>query len=242
MERIEAISFDSYGTLFRGTTGALRVLFAEVIDKHKLGATVDDLLLRREELVRELQTRTFMNMHDRDHWIVSTIFKENRVERDAAGVARQLNATYYEAELYPDALAVLEQLHESYPLAITSNSDVGMMDGLLRHNGVLDLFKAVVTSEATQCYKPGRAIFDSTVRGLGCRGDAILHVGDSLVADVAGAKAAGLQTCWIHREGGLPSDASTAPDLTIRSLDELPALLGAQRPPFEGHPEGGRTP
>ncbi|MBI4392699.1 MAG: HAD family hydrolase [Euryarchaeota archaeon] len=228
MEKVEALSFDAYGTLFRGTTQALRDLFAEVIESHRLQATVDGLLRRREELIRDLFTRPFVNMHDRDYWIISTILQEQGVERDAAKIARDLNASYYEAEPYPDALAVLLELSKAYPLAITSNADIGMLDGLLRHNGAVDLFKVIVTSEGAKCYKPARPIFDLTVRGLATRGDAILHVGDSLVADVAGAKAAGLQTCWIDREGGLPHDPLIRPDHRMGDLKGLPALLSGE--------------
>lgn len=52
------------------------------------------------------------------------------------------------------------------------------------------------------------------------------HVGDSLRADVAGARAAGLTSVWLNRLGA-PRPATGAPDIEVASLfDLLPAMLG----------------
>jgi FMN phosphatase YigB (HAD superfamily) len=52
-------------------------------------------------------------------------------------------------------------------------------------------------------------------------------VGDSLAEDVAGARAAGIAPVLVARRGGTPAPwGGTGADVpTIRSLDELPALL-----------------
>ena len=53
----------------------------------------------------------------------------------------------------------------------------------------------------------------------------ILHVGDSLEQDVAGAGAAGVHTVWLNREG-LTNDTGIKADYEISSLTDLPAILG----------------
>jgi putative hydrolase of the HAD superfamily len=53
----------------------------------------------------------------------------------------------------------------------------------------------------------------------------VLHVGDDPEADIEGARAAGLRAVWLNR-GGVPWPArSEAPELRVRSLVELDALL-----------------
>jgi putative hydrolase of the HAD superfamily len=53
----------------------------------------------------------------------------------------------------------------------------------------------------------------------------VLIVGDSLEKDVAGAHAAGLRCVWLDRAGA-DRDPACTPDAEIRTLADLPALLG----------------
>jgi putative hydrolase of the HAD superfamily len=51
-------------------------------------------------------------------------------------------------------------------------------------------------------------------------------VGDDAVADVAGARAAGLRTVWVNREGRA-WEGEVTPDAEVRNLWELPGILRA---------------
>ena len=53
----------------------------------------------------------------------------------------------------------------------------------------------------------------------------MLHVGDSDVDDVKGAKEAGLAVAWVNRDGRARRADVPAPDFEIRDLSQLPALL-----------------
>ena len=54
----------------------------------------------------------------------------------------------------------------------------------------------------------------------------VLHVGDSDVDDVKGAKDAGLRVAWVNRDGRARRRDVPAPDFEIRDLSEVPRLLG----------------
>jgi putative hydrolase of the HAD superfamily len=60
-------------------------------------------------------------------------------------------------------------------------------------------FDAIVVS----CYagetKPSKVIYEKAARRLGVPSESIMHVGDSLEADVEGARKAGLQSVWLRR-------------------------------------------
>jgi putative hydrolase of the HAD superfamily len=60
---------------------------------------------------------------------------------------------------------------------------------------------------------------------LGVDRDHVWHVGDSLSADVDGAKRAGLAAVWLNRSGRTCSTGEAEPDVEIRSLAELTGLL-----------------
>ena len=67
--------------------------------------------------------------------------------------------------------------------------------------------------------KPHHPIFEMALERLGCRPREAAMVGDSLVTDIAGGRAAGMFTVWLDAagEGAEPGQA----DLTVRSLVEL---------------------
>jgi putative hydrolase of the HAD superfamily len=53
----------------------------------------------------------------------------------------------------------------------------------------------------------------------------MLHVGDSLENDVAGARNAGAHSVWLNREN-VPNDTEIRPDYEVVSLTEIPTILG----------------
>ena len=53
----------------------------------------------------------------------------------------------------------------------------------------------------------------------------MLHVGDSDVDDVKGARAAGVRVAWLNRTGRARRADAPAPDFEIRDLTELLRLL-----------------
>ena len=57
--------------------------------------------------------------------------------------------------------------------------------------GLTDYFAFVVFSQDVQIEKPDRRIFEITAERAGCELAQLLHVGDSLENDVAGARNAG---------------------------------------------------
>ena len=75
--------------------------------------------------------------------------------------------------------------------------------------------------------KPDPAAFAFGCDAMGTAPARTMYVGDSVVADVEGALAAGLVPVWLDRFG----DAWTPPPGVhrIASLADLPAVLAAQR-------------
>ena len=61
-------------------------------------------------------------------------------------------------------------------------------------------------------------------REAGCPLDELLHVGDSLENDVAGANEAGAHTVWLNRESRANETGNKA-DFEITSLADLPEAL-----------------
>jgi FMN phosphatase YigB (HAD superfamily) len=75
------------------------------------------------------------------------------------------------------------------------------------------------------CYKPAPDIFARALDRLGLAPSEVLHVGDSDVDDVAGARAAGLRVAWLNRDGRTLCPGVPRPDFEIRDLGEVASLL-----------------
>jgi HAD superfamily hydrolase (TIGR01450 family) len=67
--------------------------------------------------------------------------------------------------------------------------------------------------------KPHRPIFEIALERMGCRPAEAAMVGDSLAADVAGGRDAGMFSVWIDAEG--QGDGAGRASLAVRSLGEL---------------------
>ena len=95
----------------------------------------------------------------------------------------------------------------------------------LRRAGMLDAFERLFISGQLGAEKPSGVFFDRCLAQLpGVRPEQCLMIGDSLTADIAGGRAAGMQTCWFDptdRGAALPPQA----DWRITRLEELLAIL-----------------
>ncbi len=112
-----------------------------------------------------------------------------------------------------EAVDALRRLAETgVGLAVVSNSD-GTVEALLRDNSICQVgdgagtgVGVVVDSAVVGARKPDPAIFGHALRALGVEPGAAVHVGDTVHADVAGARAAGLRAVHLDPFGFCPLD------------------------------------
>jgi putative hydrolase of the HAD superfamily len=76
-----------------------------------------------------------------------------------------------------------------------------------------------------RAYKPDPRVFHCALDRLGLHPDDVLHVGDSELDDIQGAKAAGLRVAWVNRDGRPRRADVPAPDFELRDLKGLLAVL-----------------
>ena len=126
-------------------------------------------------------------------------------------------------KVYPETREVLSALRGAgMTLLVVSNWD-STLPRLLERLELAPFFDGVVVSAVFGASKPSRAIFDEAVRRAGVPHADVLHVGDSLVDDYHGARAAGLHALLVDRAGRAPEGSEA-----IRSLSELPPRVLAR--------------
>ncbi len=120
---------------------------------------------------------------------------------------------------------ILQYLQPKYDMYIVTNGVASTQRKRLAATGLNKYVKEVFISELIGAQKPQKAFFDYCLSRIGpCSPEEILLIGDSLSADILGANAAGIKSCWFN-PGGKPSPISPRPDFEIRSLEELRSLL-----------------
>jgi len=73
--------------------------------------------------------------------------------------------------------------------------------------------------------KPARSIFEKALRLAECEAHEAIHVGDSLAADIAGARGSGITSIWIQHQQPLDAELGIDPHHTVLHPSEIPALI-----------------
>lgn len=134
-----------------------------------------------------------------------------------------------------DAETTLKALHgDGYRLAVISNAgDDADVQTLVNNAGLRPYLDFVLSSAACGIRKPNPRIFEIALERWGLSLDDVVMVGDTLGADILGARNAGLSSVWLTRRSDTPANRDHAdtikPDATIETLAELPTLLGATK-------------
>ena len=218
---IRALVFDAYGTLY---------------DVRSVQAKAEQLCPGRGEVITQVWRlkqleytwlRSLLQQYE-DFWEVTRASLDFALR--AAGVEPNdavcgpLMENYLHLDPYPEAGNALVALG-GRRLAILSNGAPAMLDALVANSGLARLFAAVLSVDELKIYKPTPKVYQLAVDRLGVPAQAIGFV-SSNCWDAAGARSFGFRTFWVNR-GGLPvDDLGFAPDHEVRSLAELPALVG----------------
>ncbi len=131
--------------------------------------------------------------------------------------------TMTDVDLFEDVHDILAALRQRFRLAIITN---GPSDLQRRKVAAFDFEHRVdwiVISGEVGVDKPHRAIFDHTLKLAGVEPARAAHVGDSLLADVAGANNAGVLPIWLetHFPRSQPTGDEYTPAVTIQHVREL---------------------
>jgi len=103
--------------------------------------------------------------------------------------------------LFADALEVLDYLKPNYRLHIITNGFQEIQEKKLRNSGILPYFVEVIDAEMAGVKKPNPIIFNLALEKAKVRPQSALMIGDSLEADILGAKSAGLHALHFNAHG-----------------------------------------
>ena len=210
--RFKAVTFDAYGTLLRNED--LMLIPRRIVADHGLPVPPEDVFRRWLDLYHEAtQSSLFQTLRTIQGHVFARVLRQFDIDADVAPYVALYFQVTTKVELYPETLEVLHALAH-LPSGIVSNAD---REHLAAWPFELPV-RFILISETVQAYKPDPRMF-------GLPPHEVLHVGDSEVDDVKGAKAAGLSVVWVNRDGRPRRTDGPAPDFEIPDLTGLPALV-----------------
>ncbi|WP_454051454.1 HAD family hydrolase [Cellulomonas sp. Marseille-Q8402] len=132
---------------------------------------------------------------------------------------------------HTDAAAVVRRLLDAgIKVGALTNAATEYQVRKLTRAGLADDVPLLVGVDTLGFGKPDPRVFAEACRRLGTPPGRTAYVGDELDVDARAATAAGLRGVWLARPGLGAKDANAgepvAADVVIRSLDELPGVLG----------------
>ena len=143
-----------------------------------------------------------------------------------ASVVADVNRSFSQGAsyaLYPDVLPVLKTLR-SHNLTLGVISDWGTdLAMILTHHDLVQYFDFTVVSASLRYAKPNPALFATALRRADAIPDYALHIGDSYVLDVLGARAADITPVLLDRAARL--DPAMLDCLVVHDLYGLLDLL-----------------
>jgi putative hydrolase of the HAD superfamily len=220
---VKAISFDGDGTLWdfeKVMQHSLQHVLKE-LERLDPPATamldIEKMIKIRNRVAKELKGR-ITNLEK----IRLEAFKQTLkdIGRPNDVLATHLNNVYLkhrfeDVELYSDVLPTLEALRKNFVIGLLSNGN-----NYPERCGLEGIFQFVIFSQDYNVEKPDPGIFKIALEKAGCSEKEMLHVGDSLEIDIAGAKTAGIKSVWLNRQKA-KANPSFQIDYEISSLSEL---------------------
>lgn len=228
----DAVTFDVYGTLIDWEPSIIAFL-SQWAERNGVSAPGQDLLRAFDRARADIQK-------ERPAYLYPEILRRcfDRISHEsgvrvASDERESFAVTPHQWSPFQDSHAGLTALQAHAKVCALSNIDDASLASSCRR---LDFkFDLTITAERVRAYKPDLPHFHTVIADLARLGiprQRVLHVGQSLRADVTPANQLGLKCAWINRPGrllGLSGEgaADAKPDLTVTSLADFVAVISA---------------
>jgi len=221
-EHIEAVTFDSYGTLV-DTGSAARVLDDIVDDPDAVATEWRENALLYSVVANDLdQYATYFDLHLDG---LRDALRAEGLDLDEERL-RELNGVYHDLDPYPDVADAFARLADAgYRPSICSNGNPEMLDSLVAAAGIEESVVELASAHDIRTLKPARELYEHAASLVDRPPERVAHVTGHWM-DVQGAMHAGMQGIYLDRGGRQWPSFGPEPTLTVDSLEEFCEKLG----------------
>ncbi|MFB6205710.1 MAG: haloacid dehalogenase type II [Haloglomus sp.] len=217
-DRVETLTFDSYGTLVDVTAVETALASVEgVADPEPVSNHWRARSLMYTMVANAIGAyRPFyeFNRAALTHALATFGVETTPAERDA------VLETYHELDVFNDVRDGMDRLAADYDLYVVSNGNPEMLDSMVETADIGDLIEGTISADEVETFKPDAEIYRHAAARTGTPIDRIAHVCGPFF-DVYGAMNAGMQGVRVARGDTPWDDFAGQPDLEIADFHDL---------------------
>lgn len=128
-------------------------------------------------------------------------------------------------DFYPGIKEWLIEARKFFTLVVITNGpEYSQVPKVERVNMIAHVDYLIIGGQEPE-EKPFPSIFKKALKLANCEAHEVIHVGDSLASDIAGANNSGITSVWIQHQQPLDAELGINPDHRIMHPSEIPALV-----------------
>ena len=220
IENIKVCAFDAYGTCFDINSAA-----------QKLSDEIGQNWLSFSSTWRTVQLeytwlRSLMKKYV-DFWKITEDSLDFAMETHKIDIKfkNQLLDLYKKLNAYPELSNCLEYLRDKkIKTCILSNGSPILLNELVDHAKVKNLFDDILSVDEIKVYKPDPKVYELVTKKYKCMPNEVCFM-SSNTWDVVGGGVYGFHTCWVDRFGKEFDRLDYQPNKIIKDLSELSKLF-----------------
>lgn len=199
---IKAVFFDAGETLIHRNPSLVNII-KRIFEKagHNIKTDVlGSVIESSAKSMGKIVEKAVMSDSDKWDYFLKVVFLKLKIKDETALGKIKIKlkkGTSFRA--YPEVRLVLKELRAKHVvLGVISNAS-SYLENILDKAGLKGWFDHIVVSEIEGVEKPHKKIFDIALKKSGVKRSEFMFVGDNYIADVTGAKNAGLNAIWLSR-------------------------------------------
>jgi len=222
--QIKAVSLDFGGTLAEGGMewDSYHEAIRGYLVSHGYDITMGEMKQALRTTLQELERYRTRGLEKTFEEVYADFLRKLSIPNDDETLTElhEIFKIHYRNDLIPCVETIIPQLASRYKLALLSNTMSDQPKILLQRAGLDKYFSLLICSSDLGVRKPNPKIFQHIAENLGIKPQELVHVGDSVEADMYGARDAGAIGVWIKCPDQPPWNG-----YAVKSICELPSFL-----------------
>jgi len=184
----------------------------------------DDQRARYMPIIEQQSEETFRLQ------LIHDLLAERAVENISNETAQALQEKFDSDRLkafdfYPGIVEFLVEARKLFTLVVITNGpEFSQLPKVERVNLAEHVDHIIIGGQEPE-EKPAASIFNKALKLANCQAHEVIHVGDSLASDIAGAHNSGITSVWIQHQQPLDAELGFNPHHTVLHPSEIPALI-----------------
>jgi len=196
---------DAYVTgIYRQWTDKQRARYMPIIEQQSEAAF-------RLQLIQDLLAeRGVDNVSDEAAQVLQDKFDSDRLEA---------------FDFYPGIVTFLAEARKLFTLVVITNGPEFSQIPKVERINLTEYVDHIIIGGQEPEEKPAASIFTKALKLANCEAHEVIHVGDSLASDIAGAHNSGITSVWVQHQQPLDAELGINPHHTVLHPNEIPALI-----------------